>query len=245
MIDNPEQRSLDWFRKRLGNFTGSRVGDLMTKGKKKDEPFSQTALGYIAEVAAERLLSDDVVNDDDLMQEYIYQTSFVTNAMRWGIEQEESARELYQQQTGRHIIEVSSCAHKEIANFASSPDGFFYDENVPEKGCLEIKCPNLKTFVNYVANIKDNESLALVEPKYYWQCMAHMACVGADWCDFIAYNPFAKHPLHIVRINRAEDAIRELEGRVILADLRADTIIEKYNSNVNANGNIDREHMSE
>ena len=35
IVDNVEQRSLDWFRLRCGSFTGSKIGDLMKSGKKK------------------------------------------------------------------------------------------------------------------------------------------------------------------------------------------------------------------
>lgn len=36
-----EQGSFGWLRQRLGNFTGSRIGDLMTSGK-KGELFGKT-----------------------------------------------------------------------------------------------------------------------------------------------------------------------------------------------------------
>ena len=46
-----EQGTAEWFKLRLGNFTGSRIGDLMSGGKKGDM-FGKTALAYIYEVAS-------------------------------------------------------------------------------------------------------------------------------------------------------------------------------------------------
>lgn len=63
-----EQGSKDWLVARLGNFTGSRIGDLMTSGKKKGELFGKTALSYIYEVAAERNLLPKYIKDDLLLE---------------------------------------------------------------------------------------------------------------------------------------------------------------------------------
>ena len=42
--DNEIQRDLGWFRVRLGSITGSKVGDLMKSGRKKEQVFGDTAL---------------------------------------------------------------------------------------------------------------------------------------------------------------------------------------------------------
>ena len=60
MID---QISSDWWKSRIGFFTGSRIGDLMTSGK-KGELFGKTALSYIYEVCAERNLLPKYIEDD-------------------------------------------------------------------------------------------------------------------------------------------------------------------------------------
>lgn len=244
MIDNPEQRSIDWYRKRLGNFTGSRVSELMGKGRKKDEAFSQTALSYIGEIASERLLMKEVIEDDELFQQYCDQVCVVNRAMQWGIENEVNARLLYEEVTGRRVVEVSSVRHGTLPHFASSPDGFHYDEDSREKGVIEIKCPSLKQYVNYASNISGNASLLTTEPKYYWQCIAHMMCVDAQWCDFVAYNPFAVKCIHIARITRDEDAIAQLGEKIRLADEKAEEIIKQFNTNHNYDKTA-RKHLPE
>ena len=164
-----EQRSLGWFRARLGTITGSQVGLLMKSGRNKSELFGDTAKSYIYSVAAERDMNPIIVNDDELFEEYLRQVDVSSRSMRWGNEQEESARYLYEKITGRRIVEVGSCKHPTIENFASSPDGLFYDENTGEKGVLEIKCPSQAVFMRYKDEVKDNATLLAAKSEYFFQ----------------------------------------------------------------------------
>lgn len=213
---NMEQRTLEWYRARLGYITGSQVGTLMKSGRAKDRIFSDTALTYLYQLAGERSLNQEIVKDDDMFTFYIDQTTSQSKAMRFGTEQEENARNTYTQVTGRKVDEVGLCRHNNIACLASSPDGITVDGGV--LGCVEIKCPTLSTFSKYVAEISDNESLKRVNPDYYYQCQNHMACTGAEFCDFITYCPFVENPIHIVRITRDAEAIALIEARVQLAE---------------------------
>lgn len=228
MIDNSAQRTDDWYRARLGMFTGSSVGKLMGNGRGENKVFTEKGLSYIQDVASERIMSQDVIDDDELFSTYRYQTEIVNRAISWGIEQELNAKDLYSNITHRNIVEVGSCKHKELPFFASSPDGFFYNADDEGKGVIEIKCPTLKTYLTYATSICDNASLKKVVPEYYWQCQAHMSCTGAEWCDFIAFCPFASRPIHIVRIDRDEDAITQMLERVTLANEEANKIVEKF-----------------
>lgn len=215
IMNTPEQHSNDWYRARLGHITGSKVGCVMKAGRTKDKPFSDTALTYIYEVAGERMLNPDMVSDDLLFGMYLDVTTASSKAMRWGSEQEENARALYEELTGITVEETGCTAHPNIEYFASSPDGLVADNGM--QGCIEIKCPQLATFAKYVKGIKDADSLLAVNADYYWQCMAHMAVTGAGFCDFIVYSPFVVHPLHKVRVMRDEDAIAKMEERVMMA----------------------------
>lgn len=149
---------------------------------------------------------------------YLHQVCVNTKAMQWGTDQEENARELYERLTGRHIVETGSCKHPAIEHFASSPDGYYYDEETGEKGCLEIKCPIQSTFMKYKSEIHNNASLLDVKFEYFYQCMAHMMCTGAQWTDFVVYNPFQSNPIHIVRILPDEAVFAEMEKRIRVAD---------------------------
>lgn len=217
----PTQHSLDWFRARLGKFTGSEVGRLLKGGRGKDETFGKDALSYINEVVAERLLNPSVVMLDELFEEYLMQVTASSKAMAWGNDQEMNARNLYSKVTGR---KVTSCGAVEFsAWFASSPDGLCLDNN----GCVEIKCPTSKIHTEYLLNVSDAEELKSVRPLYYWQCIAHMAVTGADWCDWVSYCPFSQKPLHIVRLERNSTAIATLLDRIECAQQIAKTMIDK------------------
>lgn len=211
-----EQRTLDWYRARLGYITGSQVGSLMKSGRAKDKVFSDTALTYLYQLAGERSLNPEIVKDDNMFTFYIEQTTSQSKAMRFGTEQEENARAMYVTMTGREVKEVGLCHHPQIKYLASSPDGITADGDV--KGCVEIKCPTLSTYSKYVAEIHDNESLKKVNPDYFFQCQNHMACTDTIFCDFIVYCPFVENPIHIVRITRDEEAIALIMERVELAE---------------------------
>ncbi|PWB11825.1 YqaJ viral recombinase family protein [Paramuribaculum intestinale] len=211
-----EQRTLEWYRARLGYITGSQVGSLMKSGRTKDKVFSDTALTYLYQLAGERSLNPEIVKDDNMFTFYLEQTTSQSKAMRFGTEQEENARAMYVDITGREVKEVGLCHHPQIKYLASSPDGITADGDV--MGCVEIKCPTLSTYSKYVAEIHDNESLKKVNPDYYYQCQNHMACTEAQFCDFIVYCPFVENPIHIVRIQRDEDAIALIMERVELAE---------------------------
>jgi len=218
-----EQGSLGWHRSRLGNFTGSCIGKLMKESRSGG--FSETAMSYIYQVAATRYMNNLIINDDSLFAEYLEITSVETRAMRWGTEQEASARRLYAKKTGLTVTERGSVEHPNIGFFASSPDGWIADDGQGRSGCLEIKCPNQDTYMRYRAEVCDNETLKKVKPEYYWQCQSHMMCTGADWCDFVAYCPWQIHPIHIVRITPCEDDMKLMEEKINAAE----EIIKKLN----------------
>lgn len=208
-----EQHSLGWHRARLGMITGSRVG-VLTGRKRGTDEFNDTALAYIYEVAATRYMNEKIVEDDNLFTDYLEQTNFETRAMAWGTLQEENARKLYARIKGVEVQERGSVEHPDILFFASSPDGYISKGKDGKSGCLEIKCPKQATFMKYRAEVKDGESLRKVNKEYYYQCQSHMMCTGADWCDFVAYCPYQKKPIHIVRVLPDKEAFEEIENNV-------------------------------
>ena len=225
IISNAAQHTLDWYRCRLGMITGSNVGLIMKSGKGK--AFSDTAESYLYQLVSERTMNPKVINNDELFELYLNQTNITTKAMQWGNEQEANARSLYTLRTGLKMVEVGSCRHDTIDKFASSPDGFFYNEETGEKVCLEIKCLSQKEYIKYLDSVTDGESLKKVNSQYYYQCHAHMMVTGAIATDFVVYNPFQMIPIHIVRIERNEDVAKEIAERIALANEFIDSKIER------------------
>ena len=224
IVDNVEQRSLDWHRLRIGSFTGSKIGDLMKSGRKKEQIFGDTAMSYIFKVAAERMLNPVFVNDDELFGQYIEQQQVYSKAIIWGQEQEENAKDLLMRKNPEwELADVSSCKHDNIPHFAASPDAIIYDRKKLMVG--EIKCPSVHTFVRYLVEINDAESLKKVQPDYFYQMQAEMACTNAESGIFVAYCPWLVKPIHIVPIERDEEAIKAIEERVVKANEIVEQII--------------------
>ena len=220
ITDNVEQRSLEWHRLRCGCITGSKVADIMKSGRKKDEVFSETAKAYLFQVAGERLFNPAFLNDDDIFQDYIDQVSVNTKAIQWGSDQEGAAKSLFMQMNfpEGEITELSSCKHDTIPYFAASPDGAIHWSDGEDLKIIEVKCPNINTYMKYRTLIHDAASLKETEPKYYWQMMAEMSCTGAKGGIFIVYCPWLSKPIHWAEIDRVEDDIKLMEDRVILAN---------------------------
>ena len=224
IVDNVEQRSLDWHRLRIGSFTGSKIGDLMKSGRKKEQIFGDTAMSYIFKVAAERMLNPVFVNDDELFGQYIEQQQVYSKAIIWGQEQEDNAKDLLMRKNPEwELSDVSSCKHDTIPHFAASPDAIIYDRK--KLMVAEIKCPSVHTFVRYLVEINDAESLKKVQPDYFYQMQAEMACTNAESGIFVAYCPWLVKPIHIVPIERDEEAIKAIEERVVKANEIVEQII--------------------
>lgn len=205
-----EQRTFEWQAARIGFFTGSEVGKLMVSSRKKEEIFGDTAKSYIMKKLAERELIDEVRNDEEVFNEYQNVNSATSRAMQFGIDNEPLARKLIIRELGIDFEEVGSIPHPEVPWFSSSPDGLSTDKET----ALEIKCPNIETFMQYRCNVIDGKTLKGENSIYYWQAMSHMAVTGAKKCIFGIFNPFMKKPLHYFHILRDEEAIAALVNRI-------------------------------
>lgn len=219
-----EQGSKEWFISRLGKITGSRIGDLMTSGK-KGEMFGKTALSYIYEVCAERDLLQKYIDDDYLFEIYQQQVSISNKFIEFGHDNEDFAAERYQLVTRCELEECESIQHPTIPFFSASPDRIAIKDGL--RKVVEIKVPLPKTFMEYMAEVKDNETLKAVNPKYFYQVQAEMACTGLDKADFVVFCPFLKHNIHVVEITRDEAVIAEFEKRIMAANEIINQILNK------------------
>lgn len=219
-----EQGSKEWFISRLGKITGSRIGDLMTSGR-KGEMFGKTAIPYIYEVCAERDLLQKYIDDDYLFEIYQQQVSISNKFIEFGHDNEDFAAERYQLVTGCELEECESIQHPTIPHFSASPDRIAIKDGL--RKVVEIKVPLPKTFMEYMAEVKDNETLKAVNPKYFYQVQAEMACTGLDKADFVVFCPFLKHNIHVVEITRDEAVIAEFEKRIMAANEIINQILKK------------------
>ena len=219
-----EQNSIRWMKDRLGSFNGSAIGDLMTSGRKKDELFGQTALTYIYSIASERDLLKAYLEDDYLWEVYQEQVSFSNKYTDFGHEQEPIAIELYEKVTGRQCEETERVLHPTIPHYAASPDRFAYDGK--DRIVVEVKSPTPKVYMKYRHEIKDNETLKAVEPRYYYQVQAELHVSGCKEADFVCFCPFLNHPIHIVRITADEQVQKDIEHRISEAEKIIESILK-------------------
>ena len=156
--------------------------------------FSEGAETFILEKAAEFIFSDK-------------DSIFVNDAMMWGIDNEEAAKQAYLKRTGFIGLDVGFIEAGN--NTGSSPDLLVSvgGENI---GLAEFKCPNQLNHLKNVINIKTSEDLKKHHLNYWFQCQHQIFCSGRAWCDFVSFHPnllngpYSGLSLHIVRIPKDE-----------------------------------------
>lgn len=183
----------EWHAARCGKITSSCFGKLAGKGRSGG--WTQTAITYMNQVVAERLTG---VPQDEIQNKYIDH----------GHTFEPIARQMYQLNLADHaeVKEVGFCEHPTIPFCGGSPDCL-----VGSDGLVEIKCPyNVHQHLAHIeADGTDNK-------EYIWQMQGNMWVTGRKWCDFVSFHPFVPQAfrIHVVRYERDEDVIEELEERV-------------------------------
>lgn len=189
-----EQRSAEWYAARLGKVTASKVADVVARTR---TGYAASRANYMAQLVCERLTGKPT-------------EGFSNAAMEWGVEQEAAARDAYSARVGELVTEVGFIDHPAIKMAGASPDG------IVGAGIVEIKCPSTATHIEYLFEREPPQ-------KYFYQMQWQMACTGAEWCDWVSYDPRMPENLQllVVRIPRDTDCITLLEKEVseFLAEL--------------------------
>ncbi len=172
-----EQNTGEWMKLREGRFTGSPAKLFFVKGKNKDEIGAGLST-YITELVVERLT-------------YPSDNEWV-DPRQWGHDHEDEAHELYEDTVGfTRVISGGFFTNGEFTG--CSPDG----EIGNGKGITEVKCP--ANSINHYLTFISGE----VPKEHIPQCVWNMRETGAEYCDFISYDPrFIKesHKIFIKRI---------------------------------------------
>lgn len=223
-----QQRTAEWYRRRLGYITGSEVHTLMSSGRNKDAEFSKTAEAYLDAKAAERCISARVYEDENALNEYLYYNGVYENrAMQYGVMFEDEARQQFAAMLEVEVnANVGSCRHSNIDYFAASPDGVFTDKEGKLVN-IEIKVPKEATFAGYAARIDNEQDLKRIKPEYYWQILAAQSCTDAAYSYFVTYSRFTEPYLHFIKVPRNEEEIATLEKRVLKANEQIDLLVKK------------------
>ena len=162
-LENPLQRTAEWFRDRTGCLTASRFADVLAR--KRDGTPTKAYFDLIDTIVAERITGDSIGIGD-------------APALVWGRDHEAEARETYEAETGRFVDLVGFIPHPDIPYLGASPDGLVDDD-----GLVEIKCP-FSTVV-HLRRIR----AGVVPPEYVPQMLMQCICTGCSWVDFVDYDP--------------------------------------------------------
>lgn len=190
IIEDVIQGTPDWLIARTGCATGSRIKDIIPG---KSGKYLEKRSKYLLEVVCERLVG-------------LHIDHYVTPAMQHGIEYEQDARLAYEAHTGQFVDQVGLAMHPRINYYCASPDGL-----VGRDGCIEIKCPQWTTHIDWIRN-------GDIPEEHIPQMKAVMSCAERKWCDFISYCP--KMPPHlqlfIRRLEWDKEMIDKQDNEVIL-----------------------------
>ncbi len=167
-----EQRSPEWLKERQGHCTASRARHAMGLTEngtpKKDGTYSDTREKYMIEVLAERMAG-------------FTPDHFVSEPMRWGIEQEPFARLEYERVNDVLVRQEGFRHHPTIEFLGGSPDGLI----VGKKRGVEFKCPQPTTHIKWVKS-------GVIPDAHKPQMLCLMLCYGYTEWDFVSFDPRMK-----------------------------------------------------
>lgn len=211
MKANEAQESQDWMTQRAGKFTASRASDLMAKTKTGP---SASRGNLIALLAVERITGQCV-------------ETYSNGAMQRGIELEGEARDAYSFAKGIAVGEVAFVPHPDLPMVGCSPDGTLGDD-----GLLEIKCPAS------MAKHLDALRTGAHAKEYRWQLQHQMMVTGRAYVEMVSYDPRFPNGLQlaITRVERDEDAIKELLAEIATAEKEVAALVAELDAMREAQG---------
>ena len=184
-----KQGTYEWFSARLGKVTASNVDNVIVKVKNGESVYKRK---YRTQLITE-ILTGKPIN------------IFVNEAMKWGTDHEDEARNFYMEKRGLlkdiDVKEVGFIDHSTVKMSGASPDGL-----VGKDGLIEIKCPQPMTHTDFLISKRINK-------KHIHQMQWQMACTGKKWCDYVCYHPDfpAAQKMLVIRVERDNDLINRLE----------------------------------
>jgi putative phage-type endonuclease len=196
-----EQRTDEWFKARLGKVTASKISDVLAKIRTGEAAVRRN---YKMQLATERLTGQKT-------------DSYINQAMQDGIDREDTAREIFEIVRDIKVEQVGFIDHPTIKMAGASPDGL-----LPDNGVLEIKCPIETT---HTTNLLER----VLPSRYISQVQWQMACTGAEYANFVSYNPNFEPKLQLmyIHVERDNDYIAMLEEEVTTFLTEVDDVINQ------------------
>lgn len=196
-IHNCEQKTEEWYECRRGKLTASVAHTIKTAGKGLETLCLEKATEILTGI-----VSDGYINE----------------AMQHGNDYEAEARSIYELETGNKVVQVGFCEDNEYVGV--SPDGFVGDD-----GLIEIKCPQDKTYTQYLIDMK-------IKPEYYAQMQMQMLITKRIWCDYVVYNSHFEKPIIIQRVFPDKEYMEKLAEGLGYGIRRIQEIVKQVQSNM-------------
>jgi len=207
-----ERKRNEWFKSRLGKFTSSELGRLMTYEDKINE-LPKGAITYIEEKALEIMTDGKCVKN------------FSNDSMDRGNEKELEGIAAFEAKygvkcecTGPDQQFIQLCSY-----FGGTPDGIIAADDL-----VEVKCPDSKTHLFRIKNIKSQADFKKHEKDYYWQIQGNLLASGRKRCFYIDYDDRFVNPdlqLFVIEIHRDEEDIRKAKTRLAMAEKLKQTLL--------------------
>lgn len=191
IIFDIEQQSEAWFEARCGRVTGTRFKALVAGES------TQTYKDLVTNITCELITGKA-------------EETYTNSIMEHGIETEPLARKEYENIFGVDVKQagffIPDEEHKYHEWIGISPDGL-----LPDNAMIEIKCPLMRTHLEYIESGK-------LPSEYKHQVQGQLFVSGFDYCDFMSFvegmKPF------IVRVKPDPELFKEYE-------IRLDKLIEQ------------------
>ena len=199
-----EQRSEEWHALRAGLVTGSCAQAILQQRKRGS-----------GELAIRRDLRHRLVCER-LTGRSLDRTFRPSESMEHGIDAEPDAVAAYEVFSGRAVDRIGFIKHN-VIKAGCSPDGIVG----AFEGALECKCPDSTTHLEYL-------KAKVLPEEYFGQVVHTLWLTGAQWVDFVSFDPRFSGPLRLFvkRVHRAEIDVAAYELALTLFLSEVDAEVE-------------------
>lgn len=189
---NELQGTYEWFNNRIGCLTASHAA--VIPRQKSGKPYKAYD-DEMNRIIAERITGLPIGVG-------------TTEAMQWGIDHEDEAKDAYELATGNLVVNTGFILHPTILYFGASPDGLVGDD-----GLIEIKCPNTVTHLSRIA-------ANVVPEEYKPQMLVQLLCTGRKYVDFVDFDPriggeYEHLQFWTIRYEPTAEELKEAEERCV------------------------------
>jgi hypothetical protein len=193
-----------WHQWHAGKITASKFLAVQTVGN--GQPWGAPALAY-----AEQLAIEIITGEPGEPVE--------ARALSWGRDHEPIAREEYTARTLHHVEHPRRVYYRPGTLIGGTPDGL-----CKPNGGMEIKCPH--TRAAHFRTIFSGQ----MPKEHIPQVMGYMWLTGADWWDFVSFDP--RFPegsrLFVQRIARNDQYIANLSMRCLAFQQLVIDVVKKF-----------------